>query len=216
MAHRGGLRIVITAMEEIDQLRVGFRRFLTGRRQLLERSSQERRAEVAGGQEPFAVVIGCADSRVPVEVVFDAGLGELFVVRVAGNVVESSQVGSVEYAVEHLGTSLVVVLGHTSCGAVSAALGAVRQPGAVELRPGVAHLVQLVRGPVEKVLESADGLDEAEVLRRAVRANVFESVDALVRSSELLRRKQAAGELVLVGAEYSLDSGEVEFLSAGS
>src|SRR4249919_915041 len=119
---------MISALEALERLREGNRRFVSDVRSRDTLSSQTRRRELAAGQEPFAIILGCSDSRVPAEIIFDQGLGDLFVIRVAGNIVASSQVGSVEYAAEQFGTPLVVVLGHSRCGAILATLEQLRRP----------------------------------------------------------------------------------------
>lgn len=197
--------------EALARLQEGNRRFVTYGRVRQARTDEARREELAEGQDPFAVVLGCSDSRVPVELVFDQGLGELFVVRVAGNVVADSQIGSVEYAVEQLGTQLVVVLGHSGCGAVQATLDHEGQSLA-ELSSGLAAIVGRIR-PGIAALEGAPPLaDPAAHYHAAVAANVRHSVAQLRRGSPGLARRLETGELLIVGAEYDLESGVVEFL----
>jgi carbonic anhydrase len=160
---------------------------------------RKRRTAVASGQRPPAIVLSCADSRVPPEIVFDQGLGDLFVIRVAGNVVDDHILGSIEYAVEHLGAQLIMVLGHERCGAVTAAL----EPG--EPHDHVASLLASIRAalPAEK---GADPVDTG------VRANVLHSVGLLSGSEPVLAPACRAHKLQVVGARYDLDSGEVELL----
>jgi len=168
--------------------------------------SQARRAELVGGQNPFAAIVACSDSRVPVELLFDQGLGDLFVIRVAGNIVAPSQIGSVEFAAANLGSRLVVVLGHSNCGAVDATLKEMAQ--LEETRsPNLRHIVDQIRPAVE-ALVTADG---APTLDDAVAANVRHSVERLRHGSEILENLIASGELLVVGARYSIESGEVEF-----
>ena len=189
----------------------------------------ERRAELAGGQAPFAAVLGCSDSRVPPEMVFDRGPGDLFVIRVAGNLAGPLEIGSVEFAVDKLGTPLVVVLGHTSCGAVGATLDALRAradrsgrdldgPLAPELGPNLGAIVERICPAVAPLLDAPGkpAEDPETVAQDAVRANVFAEVERLRDESELLRQSVAEGKLLIVGAEYSLDSGVVDFFDLGA
>jgi carbonic anhydrase len=169
-----------------------------------------RRNELATGQEPFAVILGCSDSRVPAEIVFDQGLGDLFVIRVAGNIVAPSQVGSVEFAVARFNTRLVVVLGHSSCGAITATLEELRRPSAQQSR-NLRSIVDRVRPSVESLLATDLRDDHDALVREAVRANIRVSVNHLRHGSELLEQLTATDGLVIVGAEYSLDSGTVDF-----
>jgi carbonic anhydrase len=202
---------VLDAKEALLRLREGNRRFATNVRSLESLLTHTRRAEFASdGQRPFAVVLGCSDSRVPAETVFDQGLGDLFVIRVAGNIVAPSQVGSVEFACERFGTRLVVVLGHTQCGAISATIEALEGKAGGE--------GQNLRSIVDRVLPSVEGVfrvmpkgDRAAIFREAGRANVRASVTHLRHGSALLERLVQEDGLIIVGAEYSLESGEVEF-----
>ena len=174
-------------------------------------TSPVRRAEVAGVQRPFAVILGCSDARVPAEIVFDQGLGDLFVIRIAGNVVAPSGIGSVEFAVERFGVQLVVVLGHTRCGAIDATLEAVSRPGQAH-SPGLRSIVDRVRPSIEGLLKTDLPRDRARLWQEAVRANIRASVNQLRHGSEILERLVLAERLQVVGAEYALDSGEVAFL----
>ena len=201
---------MITALEALDRLKQGNKRFASGNSQLSPSMSQSRREELIDGQEPFAVVLGCADSRVPVEMIFDQGLGELFVIRVAGNVVASSQIGSIEFAAEKFGTRLVVVLGHQGCGAVSATLSELRQPTENRSR-GLSSIVNRIKPAVEVLLETDVDMDEEKLVNRAVRANVRVSASFLRHGSEILERMTEGDGLLIVGAEYSMATGEVDF-----
>lgn len=171
--------------------------------------SHARREELIEGQKPFAIVLGCSDSRVPVEIVFDQGLGELFVIRVAGNIVAASQVGSVEFAAEYFGARLVVVLGHTGCGAVEATLAALRTPQQLA-STNLRAIVERIQPAVESLAEDAT-MEGSRLSRSAVRANVSASADCLRHGSALLQRLIVDDGLVVVGAEYALETGEVEF-----
>jgi carbonic anhydrase len=201
---------LITAPEALERLREGNRRFAGGVRSLETVMSQLRRHEFVAGQAPFAVILGCSDSRVPVEIVFDQGLGDLFVIRVAGNVVAPSQIGSVEFAAERYGTRLVVVLGHTLCGAVQATLEELRQP-AGQRSYNLGSIVDRIRPSVEALLATDLGQDPAALMSCAVRANVRVSASALRHGSAVLERLIRDEGLCVVGAEYALETGVVDF-----
>ena len=200
----------ISASEGLERLREGNRRFVSGVRSLETLMSQTRRDEFVAGQEPFAVILGCSDSRVPVEIVFDQGLGDLFVIRVAGNIVAPSQIGSVEFAAERFGTQLVVVLGHTNCGAIDATLEALQQSNERQSW-NLSSIVDRIRPSVEGLLATDLRQDHAALAREAVRANVRVSANYLRHGSEVLERLIQRNGLLVVGAEYSLESGLVEF-----
>ena len=165
--------------------------------------SPERRAELISGQHPFAVILGCSDSRIPPELIFDQGLGDVFVIRTAGEVVDNASLASIEYAVDHLGVPLVMVLGHDSCGAVTAAV----QGGEAEGHLG--SLMDFIRPAVEQAREAGEGSD---LLNGSIDNNVFNIVEALKSSQPVLSEKVDAGELMILGARYRLDSGLVEIL----
>jgi carbonic anhydrase len=198
-----------SARQALERLREGNRRFVTDERISDAFVSQSRRAELADGQQPFAIILGCSDSRVPAEIVFDQGLGDLFVIRVAGNIVAPSQVGSVEFAAARFATHLVVVLGHSRCGAVVSTLEELRRPTENQSR-NLRAIVDRVRPAVEGLLEG-DVHDESALLERAVRANIRASVNHLRHGSELLEQLIQSDGLLVVGAEYSLETGEVDF-----
>jgi carbonic anhydrase len=202
---------VIGAREALARLREGNRRFAAGEPSSdLRASTAERRAVLAAGQEPFAVVLGCSDSRVPAELVFDQGLGDLFVIRVAGNVVAPSQVGSVEFAAARFGTRLVVVLGHSECGAVLATLEELAQPGQAGSR-NILSIVDRIRPSVEALALAELSHEPAALVREAVRANVRASASHLRHGSAILERLIETDGLLVVGAEYSLSTGVVDF-----
>ncbi len=200
---------MIAAREALERLREGNGRFVSNVRGSAAFLTHSRRAELAAGQEPFAIVLGCSDSRVPAEIVFDQGLGDLFVIRVAGNIVAPSQVGSVEFAAERFGTRLVVVLGHSQCGAILATLEELRRPSERQSR-NLRSIVDRVRPSVETLFATHLGDDGDALIREAVRANIRASVDQLRHGSEVLEQLTADG-LVVVGAEYSLETGVVDF-----
>jgi carbonic anhydrase len=169
-----------------------------------------RREELTSGQEPFAIILGCSDSRVPAEIVFDQGLGDLFVIRVAGNIVAPSQIGSVEFAAERFGTRLVVVLGHSNCGAVLATIEELARPSETQSR-NLKSIVDRIRPPVEGLLATDLRHDADALVGHAVRANIRASVNHLRHGSTVLEELIEKDGLLVVGAEYSLESGLVEF-----
>jgi carbonic anhydrase len=198
---------MITSEEALERLKEGNRRFAANQH------SASPFVNKAASQEPFAIILGCSDSRVPAEIVFDQGLGDLFVIRVAGNIVAPSQVGSVEFAAARFGTPLVVVLGHTGCGAIQATLEALARPDAVESR-NVQAIVDRVRPSVEGLFETDLKNDLDELAKVAVRVNIRASVLHLRHGSSILEKMVLEGKLRVVGAEYRLDTGLVEFLDA--
>jgi carbonic anhydrase len=196
---------MVEPSEALARLREGNRRFVAN-----QTSPPIRRVELLTKQEPFAIILGCSDSRVPAELIFDQGFGDLFVIRVAGNIVAPSQVGSVEFAAARFGTRLVVVMGHSQCGAVTAALEEL-QGGATTESKNLRSIVDRVRPSIETLTSSRHGDDPAALLRDAIRANVRASVNHLRHGSELLERLVEEEGLVVVGAEYSLETGIVDF-----
>jgi len=197
---------MLHATEALERLRHGNRRFVAHQ----TTTPQFPEAGLTEGQEPFAIILGCADSRVPAELVFDQGFGDLFVIRVAGNIVAPSLIGSVEFAASRFGTRLVVVMGHTQCGAVSATLeelGGHPRPESRNLRA----IIDRVR-PALEPLFAAGPVDDAEAfLHQAVRANVRASAEQLRHGSEILERLGREDGLLIVPAEYSLETGVVDF-----
>ena len=165
--------------------------------------------EVILKQKPYAIILGCSDSRVPAEAIFDQGVGDLFIVRIAGNIVAPSQIGSIEFACQQFGTQLVVVLGHTGCGAISATIGSLLgDPG--EISPNLAAIVDRISPAVQPII--SDGDDRDDILNKAIRANINYSAQQLESGSEILRDLVKQKKLTIVGAEYSIESGRVEFL----
>ena len=201
---------MISALESLKRLRDGNARFASNVRGIESFLSQERRAQLAEGQAPHATILGCSDSRVPVEIVFDQGLGDLFVIRVAGNIVAPSQVGSVEYAAEVFGTRLVVVLGHSRCGAINATIDELRRP-AENQSPNLRSIVDRVRPSVAALLSTDLRHDRDALVEQAVRANIRASADHLRHGSALLEQHIARDGLIVVGAEYSVETGLVDF-----
>jgi carbonic anhydrase len=202
---------MITAQEALNRLQEGNRRFVAGNHHSDNVDIISHREELVHGQQPFATIVGCSDSRAPVECIFDQGPGDLFVVRVAGNVLTSTQIGSVEFAVEKLGCPLVVVMGHTRCGAIQATLAALRQPPQT-LSVHLQSLVEYLRPSVEAVLEDSETRSEEDLVALGVRANVRHSVHLLEEQSEIVRRHIQQGDASVIGAEYALETGKVEFL----
>ena len=205
---------MINAREALEKLREGNQRFANDVRKV-DGSFSMRRASLVDRQFPFAIVLGCSDSRVPAELVFDQGVGDLFVIRVAGNIVAPSQVGSVEFAATRFKTRLVVVLGHSQCGAILAALEELRTPvqdQSINLR----SIVERVRPSVEPLLESPLAKDENALIHHAVRANVRASANHLRHGSAILEGLIANEGLRVVGGEYSLETGEVDFFDGVS
>lgn len=201
---------MIPAYEALDRLQEGNRRFVVNiHNDAL--TSLSRRTELASGQEPFAIILGCSDSRVPAEIVFDQGIGDLFVIRVAGNVVASSQIGSVEFAAARFGTRLVVVMGHTQCGAVSATLAELQRPSKSQ-SPGLRSIVDRIRPSVEVLLKTELRHNDEALLKHAVLENIKASVNQLQHGSEIIEGLVQKNELLIVGAEYSLETGVVTFL----
>jgi carbonic anhydrase len=201
---------MISAREALERLREGNQRFRTDARGPQELANTRRRAELAAGQKPFAAILGCSDSRVPVEIVFDQSLGDLFVIRVAGNIVAPSQIGSVEFAAERYGTRLVVVLGHSSCGVIRATIDQL-QSTIKSQSPHVSSIINRVRPAVEGLLETELRHDPDALMRQAVRANVRASADHLRHGSQVIESLIEAEGLLVVGAEYSLETGAVDF-----
>ena len=201
---------MISAQEALERLQEGNRRFVSDLLRSTALTSQSRRDELAAGQEPFAIILGCSDSRVPAEIVFDQGLGDLFVIRVAGNIVAPSQVGSVEFAADRFGTRLVVVLGHSMCGAVVATLEQLGRPTEGQ-SPNLRSIVDRVRPSVQGLMTTDLRNDPDALLRHAVRANIRASTDHLRHGSQILEHLIQSDGLLVVGAEYSLESGVVDF-----
>ncbi len=201
---------MITALEALERLREGNRRFVAEMRGESEHIGQARRHALLGGQEPTAIILGCSDSRVPAEIVFDQGLGDLFVIRVAGNVVAPSQVGSVEFAAERFQTRLVIVLGHSMCGAVLATLEELERPTAMR-SPNLQAIVSRIQPSLEPLLEGKFVEPREALVERAVRANIRASANHLRHGSNILERLIEEDGLMVIGAEYGLETGMVDF-----
>ena len=201
---------MINAKEALQRLKDGNLRYLSDDLPPIVINAESRR-QLLKSQNPFAIILGCSDSRVPAEIIFGQGLGDLFVIRVAGNVVAPSQIGSIEFAAEKFGTSLVVVLGHTMCGAVEATIEQLRRPTALR-SPHLHSIVSRIRPSVEPLLDVGDPDDQQGLIRRAVRANIATSVANLRHGSEILETLVESEKLMIVGAEYCLETGVVDFI----
>lgn len=196
----------VTAASAQGKLVQGNARYV-GAQALHPGQTAARRIETATqGQKPFATIISCADSRVPVELIFDQGIGDIFVVRDAGNVCGPLEIGSTEYAVEHLHTPLVVVLGHTQCGAVSAAVAGGHAPGCI------GALVAKIEPALAAVRHAQPGLKADGLIAATVEANVWQSMRDLIAGSEILREGLAEGKIAVVGAVYNISDGKVSWL----
>lgn len=206
---------MIDASEALQRLRAGNQRFAAslGSDAVLRMNPQ--RLQLPERHLPFAIVLGCSDARVPAEIVFDQGLGDLFVIRVAGNIVAPSQVGSVEFAASRFGTRLVVVLGHSQCGAIDATLEELQRPAEKQSR-NLQAIVDRVRPSVEPLLATDARHDLKALARTAIRANVTASVDHLRHGSEILEELIRREGLRVVGAEYSVETGVVSFLDGNA
>lgn len=204
---------MIPASEALRRLREGNRRFASNSPSSETFLTHARRAELANGQRPFAIILGCSDSRVPAEIVFDQGLGDLFVIRVAGNIVAPSQVGSVEFAASRFETRLVVVLGHSQCGAILATLDELRRPVENQSR-NLQAIVDRIRPSVAGLFSTELRNDPEALVAQAVRANIRASVNHLRHGSPVLEQLIRDEALLVVGAEYSLETGLVDFFEA--
>lgn len=198
---------MVGAADALKRLKDGNERFVRNAR---THPLTTRPADVADGQQPFAIILGCSDSRVPAEIVFDQNLGDLFVIRVAGNIVQPSQIGSVEFAAARFVTRLVVVLGHSRCGAIEETLNVLDQPDSPMSR-NIRSIVDFIRPSIEPLLNDSAGASREAVVEKAVRANVRASAEQLRHGSALIEQLERDDGLVIVGAEYSLETGIVDF-----
>jgi len=201
---------MLTATEALEKLQEGNNRFVSGVRSIETIVKQIQRDDFIENQAPFAIILGCSDSRVPAEIIFDQGLGDLFVIRVAGNIVAPSQVGSVEFAVERFGTPLVVVLGHSMCGAVIATIDELENPS-INKSSNILSIVNRIRSIVEPLFNTDLHKNPEQLLETAIRANILAATDHLRHGSQMLEQLILKGKLEIVGAEYSLKTGEVDF-----
>ena len=199
---------MLSAVDALARLREGNQRFMEC---VQGGAAMASRPVLTTSQEPIAIILGCSDARVPAEIVFDQGLGDLFVIRVAGNIVAPSQVGSVEFAAERFGTRLVVVLGHTQCGAIAATIEELQRPAANRSR-NLSSIVDRVKPSVQALMSTDLGNDLGALSRQAIRLNIRASVDHLRHGSGVLEQLGQQEGLRVVGAEYDVGSGAVAFL----
>ena len=202
--------VKMSANEALERLKLGNQRFVQGDPNDRLLNSQRRRSELVDEQKPFAIILGCSDSRVPAEIIFNQGLGDLFVIRVAGNIVAPSLIGSIEFAAEKFGTRLVVVLGHSTCGAVLATLDELERPSE-QRSPNLRAIVDYIRPSIAELLQTDLRHDKAALVHHAVRANIRASVNHLRHGSRILENLMQHDGLLVVGAEYSLATGKVDF-----
>jgi carbonic anhydrase len=197
----------MTADQALQELVEGNKRYVDGRPSHESRSGSDRRTDLAKSQKPYAIVLSCSDSRVPPEIIFDKGLGEIFVVRVAGNVPDPVVLGSIEYAAEHLGSPLVVVLGHERCGAVTAAVDAKEK-----VSGNIGAIVEAIAPSVAAAKKTCESKEKPGLVECAVNANVKHGEAVLTTRSPVLKKMVKEGKLRIVGATYDLDDGKVTFL----
>jgi carbonic anhydrase len=206
LAAASGAERGIPPDDALRLLQEGNARYAAAKPRHLHQGPERRALTTAQGQHPLATVLTCSDSRVPPEIIFDQGIGDLFVVRVAGNVAATDEIGSLEYAVEHLATPLVVVLGHTQCGAVTAVLDDAKLP------PNLATLVEPIKPAVDKAREAHPGAARDVLLKAAIMDNVRQAMEDMLRLSPIIREKVRDGQVKVVGALYDLDSGQIQWL----
>ncbi|WP_251358728.1 carbonic anhydrase [Kangiella sp. TOML190] len=202
---------MISAEQALSELKKGNQRYVECYQNSNVQLNSEQRSQLASGQAPFAIILGCSDSRVPAEIVFDQGLGDLFVIRVAGNIVAPSQIASVEFAVESFGTPLVVVMGHSNCGAINATVDYLLDSDANVASGNLESIVTRISPAVLGLIKQNINIKADQLKQVAVKANVEKSVQKLVGNSDILTKALAEKRLTIVGAEYSLESGQVEF-----
>jgi carbonic anhydrase len=201
---------MISADKALERLREGNRRYVSDDPSRVLHSESTFRSRLVEGQSPFAVILGCSDSRAPVELLFDQGPGDLFVVRVAGNIAGPDQMGSIEFAVAAFGTPLVVVLGHSYCGAINASLDYLAAPSRI-LSPNIRGIADHILPSIEPLMQVTPPLEREELVRQSVRRNVSAGVRRLRETSDILARSIRENGLLIVGADYALDTGEVDF-----
>ncbi len=203
-----GAGAAVSADEALKLLKDGNARYLEGKAAHPHQDAARRALTAGQGQHPFATLLSCSDSRVPVELIFDQGIGDLFVVRVAGNVAATDEIGSMEYAVDHLNTPVVVILGHSQCGAVTAVVENAKLPGSI------ANLVAPIKPAADKAKADNPGAATEVLVNAAVKANVFQAMEDVLQKSPVIKARVKAGKARLVGALYELDTGKVEWLGA--
>jgi carbonic anhydrase len=196
----------VTPDAALKMLQEGNGRFICAGPRRLNQNAKRRVETAEKGQKPFAAVLACADSRVPVEVLFDRGIGDIFVVRDAGNIATNTDIGSIEYAVDHLGTSLVVVLGHSKCGAVTAAVEGGEAP------PNIKAIVDFIAPAVATAKNVAPDKSGEALVPAAITANVWQAISDIYKNSPMIRGKVKDGRVKLVGANYDIKSGKVNWM----
>lgn len=201
---------MISAAEALQRMRDGNARFVAGETDHAMLGDEARRRKSAAEQSPCAIVLGCSDSRVPVELIFDQGVGDLFVTRVAGNIAARSQIGSIELAAQSFGVRLIVVLGHSRCGAIEAAVEELRKPSVLQ-SDNLDFIIDKLRPAVEQVMTNGYGHDPEMLIAAVGRENVRRSMAALQHESKIIGQLVEHEDLLIVGAEYSLQTGVVEF-----
>lgn len=201
---------MISPLDALQRLRDGNRRFVNDEVSEEALASREHTAGAATPQNPFAIILACSDSRVPTELIFDQGIGDLFVIRVAGNIVAPSQIGSIEFAAQQFRTRLVVVLGHSNCGAITATLNELAKQASVR-SPNLRAIVDRVRPALEPVISADSDFSDLTFINSCVRANVRASVEKLKHGSLILEKLIENGDLLVVGAKYSIETGNIEF-----
>jgi len=208
LAFAAGGDTVMTADEALQKLLEGNQRYLTSQMTGQKLSDATTRQSLAKGQNPYAIILSCSDSRVPPEIIFDKGLGEIFVVRVAGNISDTVVLGSIEYAVEHFGSPLIMVLGHDRCGAVTAAVEA---KGAAP-EGNIGAIIKTIAPAVSQAEKVAAGRDGMELIEAAVDCNIKLVCNSLVEQSKVIKGLADAGKVKIVGAKYDLHDGKVRLL----
>lgn len=204
-AHAATEASKISPDEAVQQLKAGNLRYKSGRSKYINLDSK-RRNETVKGQHPFASIIGCSDSRVPIEPIFDAGIGDIFVIRVAGNVIDTDEAGSIEYGVDHLGTPVLVVLGHSKCGAVTAVTRG------EEIHGNIPLLVDNITPAVKKAKKIHGSTISDKLIEEAIVLNVWQSIEDLFKRSHITANRVKDKKLKVIGAVYHLDTGEVKWL----
>ena len=199
-------RATITPPEALKRLQDGNQRYVSGSNTFPHLNSERRREVTEHGQRPIATVIGCSDSRCPLELIFDQGIGDIFVIRVAGNVCANDEIGSIEYGVGHAGSPLCVVLGHTHCGAVTAVASGAEVHGCIP------KLVEPITGPVDKARAELPDASLPDLVAHATKLNVLQSIEDLKFTSTEIRELIAAGKVQVIGAIYDINTGKVDWL----
>lgn len=197
----------LTADEALKRLLDGNQRYRANHTTIRETSTPSIREALSTGQKPFAIILSCSDSRVPPEIIFDKGLGEIFVVRVAGNIADPVILGSIEYAAEHFGSPLIVVLGHNRCGAVTAAVESQGHP-----HGNIGAIIKTITPAVKQARKDAKGAGKSDLVESAIDNNIKLVAKSLIEQSPVIRSLVDAGKVKIIGAKYDLDDGTVRLL----